>query len=342
MADTPSGADCRLWIVRLSGLALSLLLFAGLAPLLLSGQATYAASASPHVARLPLYTMTHYEETTVASYYYYQGCDMGKANLSGVAVLDFGQPWHENSSYGTNLIVSDTFVPDSLIAGLAENYLVGFWNCSSPQPFLTLAIGTSNDFGWTNYSHGVSWAQMVNQVGSWIQSKGYAIQETVAGASDIETDWTNIGNVANSLDWVNGYNAYHRWPYYDYGDAGGCPTSGNGSDNGQCNNGWTQYDIWFVSWASPPALPLPEIYTESGSMASEWYQISLYGYVSQNWALTIQGSYTQYAACQTNGPCPGTDNTPAQGWTQLYTDLNADQRTAQSLLNCTDVTYSQS
>jgi hypothetical protein len=341
MTTTPGRADQHLGIEWVRSLVVPLLLLAGIAPALAPSLSqttvTYAAS--------PPYTVSHYEETTAASDYYYQGCDMGKSGLSGVAVLDFGQPAYESGQgYGTLLFnINRTFVPTSTIAGLAENYLVGFWNCSTVGPFLTLGIGTSNDFGWTNYSHGATWAQMVNGVGLWIASKGYTNQEAAAGASDIQDDWNkppdpqDEHNIGPTTDWVNGYDTYYSWHYYDYGDAGGCPTSYPPPQPPNCNNQWSQENMWYDSWGAAAAYPLPEIYISS--QANEWQQISLYGYLNQGGQVYMQGSFTDWAA---SGYCTnGCTNEPGQGWTDLYNALNADQRMSQGLPYSSDISYSQ-
>jgi hypothetical protein len=184
---------------------------------------------------------------------------------------------------------------------------------------------------------------MVNSVGNWIQSHGYSARVTVAGADDIEDDWygssdsQDQNNIGPTTQWVNGYDAYAAYAYYDYGDAGGCPTSGTSGDSGGCNNGWTQDNIWYNSWGASAAEPLPEIYYSG--MASEWQQISLYGYLSKGGQVFMQGSFTEWAA---SGYCTnGCTNEPAQGWTQLYDALNADWRTAQNLPYSSDISWSQ-
>lgn len=123
--------------------------------------------------------------------------------------------------------------------------------------------------------------------------------------------------------------------YYDWGDAGGCPPYGS------CNNGWTQGDVWYISWGASPSWPLPLIYNTVGANADQWYNLSLYSYLNHGGRMDIRGSGTEYQACQQRDYCSGIDNTPAQGWTQLWTALNNDSRTAQSLRWSTDVKWLQ-
>src|ERR1700730_13931473 len=53
----------------------------------------------------------------------------------------------------------------------------------------------------------------------------------------------------------------------------------------------------------------------------------------------ITGPLSQYGACQTHGPCTGTDNTSTTSWSQLWTQLNNATSTAQSLYLSTDITW---
>lgn len=53
-----------------------------------------------------------------------------------------------------------------------------------------------------------------------------------------------------------------------------------------------------------------------------------------------KGVFTQWAACQTNGPCEGpTDNRPAEGWEQFTNALNSDPRTGQYLEYSSDIRW---
>jgi hypothetical protein len=52
------------------------------------------------------------------------------------------------------------------------------------------------------------------------------------------------------------------------------------------------------------------------------------------------GTLTQFGACQQVGGCTTTDNTPAEGWTQLYNLLNADPTVRHSPRWSADISYS--
>jgi hypothetical protein len=112
--------------------------------------------------------------------------------------------------------------------------------------------------------------------------------------------------------------------------------------------GWNFEDIYYVSWGAPLAYPLPEIYQRNGQHADQWYRRSLYAYSNHGASMVFSGAFTQWAACQ--GPslpavtCRNNqlDNTPSDGWSQLYYTLNSDVRTAQSILEwSTDITWAE-
>jgi hypothetical protein len=294
-----------------------------------SRHVSYAAPAPPPK------TTSRYMMTVDPNILYNEGCIQGKAKENGIVVLDFGQPSYQGSTYGT-ILFSNRFASLDQITFASEGFLRGFWDCSANNgPFITLALGTSNYHGDTTFDHGRAWALAVNQVGAWVVANNLGSQEMVAGASDMEVGWNST---SATRAWADGYTSVHQYFYYNYGDAAGCSqvaTTGNGS----CNNGWKQSDIVYLSWDEEAALPLPEIHTTSGSQARQWYSLTLYSYLhpGQFGRMFSVGSFTQFAACQ-NSDCTGTDNTPTQGWIQLWTALNADPRTAQGLLYSADIT----
>jgi hypothetical protein len=56
--------------------------------------------------------------------------------------------------------------------------------------------------------------------------------------------------------------------------------------------------------------------------------------------MLMAGTLTQFGACQQVGGCTTTDNTPAEGWTQLYNLLNADPKVRHSPRWSADLSYS--
>jgi hypothetical protein len=100
-------------------------------------------------------------------------------------------------------------------------------------------------------------------------------------------------------------------------------------------------DVWWVAWGSRSAWPLPEIYTNSGSQAQQWYELSLYSYRRHGRPMTVAGVLSQRRACRqsTTDPCTGINNTPSRAWSQLWGLLNRDRRTAQTIRWATDIGY---
>lgn len=266
---------------------------------------------------------------------------------TGVVVLDFGQPWFNSGTgkYGSVIFTDEIVTTDQVLAA-AKAWALGYWNCSTSVPTIVVAIGTNNLPSFTNAAHGAAWATMVRDFGTWITTNNFQSQLSAAGASDIELAWNTA---ANSRNWAcvmdaqgvctGGFGSVPNQVYYNFGDAQGCPPFGS------CAPGWTQEDVWYVSWGNPAAWPLPEIYNDG--TAQEWYRLSLYGYTQHGRAMNIKGAMTQYGACQLTPGCPGggTDYTPQQGWTQLWNYINNDSRTIQigtgELRWSTDITKAQ-
>jgi len=249
-----------------------------------------------------------------------------------LVVLDFGRParaWHHEGA----VLIRGGFRPLWRIRDAVLAYARGFRRCAadSPASHLTVAAGTSNWGPHVTYGHGRAWAAMVNDANRSLRAGGRA-GVTVVAADDIEVSWNGPGA---SKRWVRGYLSVARWPYLDYGDAGGCPPFG------WCLGGWRVEDVWWVAWGSSRAMPRPEIYTNSGSQAAQWYRLSLYSYLRHGRAMTIAGVLSQRRACNQSrdDPCTGMSNTPSAAWNQLAGLLNHDRRTAQEIRWATDIGY---
>ena len=246
-------------------------------------------------------------------------------------MLAFGRPIKGGSwEWGASLFGNGYRSTDQ-IQMAAEAYAEGFVDCSQREPRLTIALGTSNYGRGVSYRHGMAWALMVNAANGWVAEQGYVGKVEFAGANDIELSW-NGPRV--SKRWVRGYDSVAEWPYYDYGDAAGCPP------RGACMGGWTPEDVWYVAWGARTAWPLPQIYTADGSMARQWYRLSLYSYLRHGWKMTIAGVLSQRIACrQSSDPCRGMNNSPTRAWGQLNRLLNRDHRTAQRLTWSSDFSW---
>jgi hypothetical protein len=242
---------------------------------------------------------------------------------TAIVVLTFGSPVRRHGHSGASLFRA-RFASTRQIGRAARAYGRGYVRCSRKKgPRLHVAIGTSNYGGDVTFRHGADWAVMVNRTNDWARHQQLRDSVEFAGANDIELGWNGPGP---SRAWVRGYDLRAEWPFYDFGDAAGCPPRGN------CIGAWTEEDMWFVAWGARSAWPLPQIYTPTRSMAQEWYRLSLYSYKHHGMRMTLVGALSQHTACrQSSDPCRGMNNSPSKAWHQLYSLLNSDRRTAQQL-----------
>jgi len=280
-----------------------------------------------------------YMRTTRRSVLDAQGCLQARevratrGQLENVlVVMAFGRPMKIGNRYGASLFGAG-FRDTSAVGRAARAYVQGYLRCihDSDRARLHLALGTSNFGRQVSYRHGRAWGNMVNQANEWLSAQGAWPDVEIAGASDIELGWN--GPAISKL-WVKGYDSVARWPFFDFGDAGGCPPKGD------CLGSWTQEDVWYVAWGAETALPLPQIYTPTGSQAEQWYRLSLYAYRHHGSRMHIDGVLSQHMACkQSSDPCWGINNSPARAWSQLWQALNRDRRTAQDLVWSTDLRW---
>jgi hypothetical protein len=299
-----------------------------------------AAPAAP-----PRY-ISRYMTTASGSTLYNYGCAQGTFDLNragtqhSTVVLDFGAVYY-SSSRGTYMatLFGGTDQPLSTVREGVKQYGRGYWICTGADLSSTteVGMGTNTSAGSVTYSAGAFFANRVDEVGSYYAT---IAQVSAAGANDIELGFSGPTAARN---WVNGYDSANNWRMFNYGDAAGCPTDHIPSST-ECGTAahpeWGAEDVWYVSWGAPPAWPVPEIYTTSGSQARQWKYLSLYGYTRHGSSMYFVASLTQYYACLQVGGCSGTNNTPAQGWSQLWDQLNSDSRSAQTSFHSTDIRYS--
>jgi len=322
---------------------------------LFSSRVTHASPNTVHYGKPPLLTSNSSNDSnpptaTVSRYITHQdtsgimntdGCSEVKALVGGTVILDFGETVSQNGTYGTLLPNTSTgFVSDHTIESLVKQYLSGYASCNpgtNNTPFV-LGIGTTNAGPYMTStanatSAGQEWANMIVSLRAWAAFHKIAEKERVFGA--IQLDLEN-NTAAISRAWVDGFGSISNNTganFVNYGDAAGCPTVDSSAD-GQCSNGWMQSDVAYVSWDAVAAYPLPQIYDTAGQDALQWQSIEYYQRINNLGGnlgpMFIQGSLTQYEACQQTGGCQGTDNTPSQGWQQIYDALQSSSVTAQS------------
>jgi hypothetical protein len=297
-----------------------------------------------------------------------------------LVVLAFGRMWKVGNEYYLRTYSNpDTGLPTNLtfaqVENLAREYLRGYLSCSDGVSLLALGIGSNNynDMNidddkdkfspnqnllrQTAYAFGQRFADTTYNLNEWIRTSGYASRLWVMGALDIEwagreSDgryWWNTPYVTRG--WVEGFDANSRGRelYLNYGACVGCPITPSRTwvfttrqDDNRVVMNWTQSDVYYVSWEAAPALPLPEIYRNDGYLARQWQAVSLFGALYRGGKMTFAGVMTQYQACQqrNTAECATLDNTPQEGWEQLYYWLNQDPRTAQQVLRwVTDIRW---
>lgn len=214
---------------------------------------------------------------------------------------------------------------------------------------------SANNFGeagtYINADYGGRWASnVVNVVEQYVRTAGYDTQVTVVGGGDfevgkdLEPGWNGP---QRTLDWADGYGRATSLPFYNYGDAAGCPlASSEMADNSLgCQNGWGQRELLQLSRRDVyNRQAVPQIYTHNGVQAQQWYHISRFGAAGLG-PIPFAGVLTTFGACQLplvdrDERCPFIDNLSAEGWLQLYDALKQDLRTPYEPPYSTDIKYS--
>ena len=124
-------------------------------------------------------------------------------------------------------------------------------------------------------------------------------------------------------------------PFYNFGSCDSCPWFEH-PDWIPNEFGWSTEDIYYVSSrqsiSGTTNLPFTQIYKTNSQHADQWYRVSLYGVNTHGLPLFFRGTLTQYYACRDTDMalCQSwsTNNTPEQGWRQLWQALNVNPLTA--------------
>lgn len=305
----------------------------------------FVTKLAPYPAGTTSYYMTTVDPTTL----YNRGKLRGERDRDrfgtqdSMVVLFFGSPATDDATdtISGTIHFNQEYVEVSEIATAAQEFGRGYVEGSEPEDTtsqLTLAISTSNDGPVTTRAHGEVWAEMVKDVQQWFADNGYAGRVTAVGASNIELNW-NTSTATRS--WVDGYlSVADIQELYNFGAIEGCPPAG-----GQCDNGWQESDIWYVSWGAAPfkVFAIPQIYANSGINAQQWQEIAFYSTIQPGGLMQFRGALTQYQACADRpdypGVCTNADQIPEEGWRYLWTELNDSPNTRQPLRWSTDVRW---
>jgi hypothetical protein len=265
---------------------------------------------------------SYYMNTNSTTTAYNLGCDQGTfdknhGDINSEVVLDFGG---QGSSDISTKMINGVWISNADIEAASVAFAHGYWVCTGSDltSVLKLGVGTNNSAWDVSTSGGNAWANVVAAVKNTIHADGYDTQVIAGGASDIET-W-QLWNHPDTRAWIDGCAAINSGFYLNYGSADGCPT--NISGNAYCSYGWYQYDYYWASWGSPPALPTPEIY--SNTMAWQWAMISLYGAQYQGTRVWMEGPWDEYDLATNT-------LSPYWAWTDFWNALNANSQTAQNM-----------
>jgi hypothetical protein len=153
-----------------------------------------------------------------------------------------------------------------------------------------------------------------------------------------------FNSYAITKKWVDGYQSVTgKFRLFNIGSADGCPLNyppndpnNNYYSPGACNNNWNQDQIYYISWGAGTWF-IPEIYESMHEAHSQqWYSIGLYASLSRSNRMTFQGSITQNGVCQQyldrgdiyswNLWCNEKDNTPQEGYSELYNWININDQ----------------
>jgi hypothetical protein len=281
-----------------------------------------------------------------------------QSSQNGVVIFDYGSPYSYNGNYGTTLFDYTTVIDIPQIKASIMAFSDGFWFGLGfdYDSFLTIIIGTNSSGYYVTKEHGEAWGIMINELNDWLISKGYNNQIRIVGGNDMET---NFRDPSEAIAWVDGYSTTGFFPVYNFGNASGCPLNYPPTEPEyqygiiplQCDvEGWTQEDVYHVSWGSFRAYPFPEIYNTTGANAQQWYRIALYKNLVHIGIMEFNGSLAQFTACeQLRDPvtgqlpidCIGTNNTAEEAHKQLQDWLNSDPygRVEENLVWSTDIMW---
>jgi hypothetical protein len=298
-------------------------------------------------------TTSRYVQTVDTNTFHNYG--VSQSSESGTIILSFGQPKIINSQYKVYLYDYATIVTTDQIKAAVEAFADGWYTAAqyNPDAKITLVVGLNNcgdgpglcgpAYNLT-IGYGLAWSNMVNDIISYVHdiAHNYSDKITVISGMDIEPNYNTVQNTNN---WLTGFFSVNNIHNADYGSCDGCPaptpspntiiSCNNGG--GSINNGWKLDDIYHVSYGLSLAYAMPEIYltdSQPSTNSEQWYAVSLYGYLCHTGARLYftYGLLTQYQACidRPDYACSHhqTDNSPSEGWAQLFKAISADSRTS--------------
>jgi len=236
-------------------------------------------------------------------------CETGRRVQRGVIVLSFGKQVATGASgFGKTISYAN-------IAEVSRAWAAGLAECGT-GPW-EVAISTSNSGNVTahnGYAGGVRWAQLVEETAASSDPR-----VVMSAGVDLEPGW---GPPGQARAWVDGHVASSPRRLWNFGSADGCPQTYLSKLT--CNNGWTIDDvIWVSSRAGAQVVAMPQLHTQSGSLARQWAVLAERA-VKTGAPMRIAAVGVQTAACaQVRGGCPTTGESAWNAWFKLRTLLDA-------------------
>jgi len=225
-----------------------------------------------------------YEKTTAITILRAQGCAAGKAQTSGLVVLDFGELSFrsDRGGYGT-VTFANRFAPNRSITWAMKSYAHGYSKClpRRSKAHITLARGTSNYGADTpsTYTAGRLWAGATVAVANYLR-RHHLDHVTSAAADDVEPAWDR--GFARTYGFFRGYaHADHGYLLYNYGSLDG----GVGAI-------WKLRQAYYVAGGMHEARAVPEIYNRA--MAQEWGELARLSYARYGTPIKLAGLMTQH------------------------------------------------
>lgn len=236
-------------------------------------------------------------------------CEMAQKVQRGVVVLSFGKQVRTGANGFGKTISFDE------VAEVSRAWAAGMAECGT-GPW-EIAVSTSNSGGVTTengFNGGVRWAQLVEETARLADPR-----VVISSGVDLEPGW---GPPGQARAWVDGYVASSARRLWNFGSADGCPQSYLSKLT--CNNGWTVDDvIWVSSRAGAQVVAMPQLHTQSGSLARQWAVLAERAVVTGE-PLRIAAVGVQTAACaQVRGGCPTTGESAWNAWSKLRGLLDA-------------------
>ena len=226
---------------------------------------------------------SRYEQTTSRPELRRQGCAVGRRNVGGLTILDFGKPAWNGHSYGT-ILFSERFASNKAITRALYAFAVGYVRClpRSSDRRIVLARGTSNYriVVPSAYDAGRAWARETRRLRRlFARHRNLAAHVTSVAADDIEPDWDK--RFRRTRDFLRGFRSRRSHELLvNFGslDGGGI---------------WTVKQAYYVS-AKGNTRVVPQIY--SRAMAHQWAELARSGLRTFHRPLRFGGVITQHRA----------------------------------------------